>query len=178
MGGDVLSFVYVDYGFTRQEVRARIREPGLQGYRLVGVREIRKGELTPNGWKRIPPEPKDGDPRRVRWLIRPPSCDWYVFEREEDYDDAHGPERLSLRSLCADGAAALQALYIPNGVAALVIAIIQPGHGFGGNWSNFEDPAQILGRSVLRHNPAGIPKVLPYRGIGRRECNEEPCWPQ
>ncbi len=178
LGGNVLSFIYVDYGVTRRRVRARIRRPGLRGYRLVGMREVRERELTPNGWTPLPLEPRDGDPARMDWFIKPPFCEWYVFERTEEYDEAHGPERLSLLYLGADGAAAYQALYMPNGIVPRVIAIIQPGRGFGGNWTDFEDPTQILGRSVLQHNPAGIPKILLYGGIGQRRFYEEPCWPQ
>ncbi len=85
--------------------------------------------------------------------------------------------RFSLLYLCADGAAAYQALYIANAIAPKAIAVIQPGHSFGGNWTNFEDPQQILARTVAA-NPAGKPEFLLYGGYGSRDYYRQPCWPE
>ena len=100
-----------------------------------------------------------------------------VLERESGFSPEHGPARFSLLYLCADGAAAYQALYVANAVAPKVIAIIQPGHGFGCNWTNFGDPEQILARTVAT-NPAGKPELLLYGGYGARDYFREPCWPE
>jgi len=53
---------------------------------------------------------------------------------------------------------------------------IQPGHGFGFNWTNFEDENLIFARSVLQ-NPAGIPEYLIYGGWGSGHVYSKTCWP-
>jgi hypothetical protein len=58
----------------------------------------------------------------------------------------------------------------------MAIAIIQPGHGFGGNYTDFTDPERILARSVFG-NPAGAPQLLLYGGWFERKLYREPCWP-
>jgi hypothetical protein len=52
---------------------------------------------------------------------------WYIFDRDKDRDEDHGPQRFSLLYLCADGIAAYQELYWQNHAAPEVLAIIQPG---------------------------------------------------
>ncbi len=90
----------------------------------------------------------------------------------------HGPDRFSLLYICADGVAVFRSLYIQNAIVPKAIAIIQPGHGFGGNWTNFEDHEKVLGRSVLNDNLGGGPEFLLNGGAGGRglsnDCN---CWP-
>ena len=56
------------------------------------------------------------------------------------------------------------------------MAVIQPGHQFGGNWTNFEDDEKIFARSVLG-NPQGRPQILLNGGTGKRDFFREPCWP-
>jgi hypothetical protein len=46
-----------------------------------------------------------------------------------------------------------------------VLAIIQPGHGFGGNWTNYGDTRACL-YHFLKSNPAGMPNHVFYGGIG------------
>ncbi|MEI8376797.1 MAG: hypothetical protein WCJ35_28615 [Planctomycetota bacterium] len=75
-----------------------------------------------------------------------------------------------------DGAASFQAMFHGNRVVPALVAIIQPGHGFGFNWTNFEDENLIFARSVLQ-NSAGIPEYLIYGGWGSGHFYSEPCWP-
>jgi hypothetical protein len=175
LAGNIYSFVYVDYGQSQSNLLAALRRPGFRGYRLLGSRSVTEDELTPRGWSSTPPLPSDGDPNQHREWIKQPFCIWSVFERVQ-FDRTHGPDRFSMLFLCADGAAAFQALYIGNAIAPKVIAIIQPGHAFGGNWTDFTDPKAILARSVLQ-NPYGKPDFLLYGGYGRRAYYREPCWP-
>ena len=91
--------------------------------------------------------------------------------------ESHGPHRFSLLYLCAEGVAAFQALYVANQLAPAAIGIIQPGYGFGGNWTDFTDRDRIFAGIVL-DNPAGHPKFLLHGGIGPREFYDQPCWPE
>ena len=176
LAGNVLSFVYVDYGRDRQEFEHALESSGFRGYEILGIRHVGERELAPRGWNPAPLLPEDGNPSRYRDWIKPPFADWVVLQRARTLPDSHGPQRFSLLHLCADGVAAFQALYVANGIAPAMLAIIQPGHGFGGNWTIYENARLILGRSVLQ-NPAGTPDVLLYGGYGPRDYYRQPCWP-
>lgn len=177
LGGHIYSFIYVDYGYERNVVSEQIANNGFKGYRMLVCRDITKHELTPNGWQPVMPKDTDGNPMYSRDWIKPPFCIWAIMEREPDFPEEHGPLRFSLLYLCADGAAAFQALYLANHAVPKAIAIIQPGDAFGWNWTSFTNPNTILGRSVL-DNPNGQPKWLMYGGVGWPQWYRKPCWPQ
>ncbi len=176
LGGNIISFVYVDYAYTRERLRSELEDPGFHGYDLLATRVVTERELAPRGWHPESPIPDDGDPSRYRDWIQELFCDWCVFQRQRDFPDSHGPDRFSLLYLCADGVTAFQVLYVTNSVAPKAVAIIQPGTGFGGNWTDFRDPEKIFARSVLG-NPGGRPEILLYGGIGARDGYRESCWP-
>jgi len=175
LGGNHLSFVYADYGMERRELLAALEEPGFLGYRVLCHRPVLEAELTPKGWSPVIP---NGRLRRPppRW-VRSPFCEWVIMERNADFLDDHGPDRFSLLFLCADGVATFQALYVGNGVTPGTVAIIQPGTGFGGNWTDFRDPEAPLAEAVIG-NPAGRPDFLLHGGAGGPNWYTRPCWPQ
>lgn len=176
LAGNVLGFVYVDYGESREDLDDALRNRGFKGYDVIARRDVTEKELTPRGWSRTPPSPADGDPSRYRDWIKKPFCSWIVLERAREMTDCHGPRRFTLLYLCADGVAAYQALYEANGRFPAFVAIIQPGHGFGGNWTDFTDPEAIFTQSVLQ-NPAGHPEFLLYGGYGEQHDYMPACWP-
>ena len=179
LAGNILSFIYVDCGHSRAEFMEDLEKPGVLGYELIGQpRSITEQELTPHGWPPDPPTLKYGDHSHLADLIKEPFCEWVVFQRSADVPPGHGPYRFSLLYLCADGVAAFRALYVANNIAPKSVAVIQPGHGFGRNRTDFEDPEKIFARSVL-NNRAGQPEILLYGGVGRprRLFYREPCWP-
>lgn len=179
LGGAFTSFIYVDYGLTCAQVRESLRDPhhGFDGYAVIAQRMVCEHELAPHGWTPIPPLPGDGNMGRVpgNW-IKTPFALWTVLERQADYGEDHGPERFSLLYVGGDGAATFQALYHSNGAHPEVVAVIQPGHAFGGNWTNFTNPDAIFARSVLQ-NRHGIPRYLLYGGWGPADHYRASCWP-
>jgi hypothetical protein len=178
LAGLVHSFVYVDYGLAHDEVLASLHDDrhGFRGYALLDCRDVLERELTPKGWRPVPAESRrDGVPSHYRDYIKKPFGIWSVHQRRPEYGEEHGPDRFSLLYIGADGAAAFQALYHGNRCAPAVLAIIQPGTGFGCNWTDFCDSDQILGRSVLQ-NAHGKPEYLLYGGRGRDY--RESCWPE
>lgn len=174
LAGNFLSFIYVDYGYSHGEFMIELNK-GFRGYDLLAERAVTEQELTPHGWHPMPPTYGDGNPSKYRdkgW-IKEPFCSWSVFQLREGFSDNHGPSRFSLLYLCADGVAAFQALYVANSAAPKAVAVIQPGHGFGFNWTDFTDPNRIFARSVLG-NPSGQPEFLLYGGYGDYP---DACWP-
>lgn len=177
LAGNFLSFVYVDYGVGQDDFLNALRSPGFRGYEILAQRSISQQELVPHGWTPKPPTPEDGDPLRYSSWIQKPFCEWVIFERSQGYRDDHGPRRLSLLYLAADGVASFQALYLGNGQCPGGVAVIQPGHGLGMNWTNFENQNGPFGRAVLT-NPAGKPDVLLFGGAGPRRFYRDTCWPE
>jgi len=177
LAGNIFSFIYVDYGYAEDDVMQAFRSSGFRGYEVLCIRPVAKKELCPNGWQPAHLPPSDGDSKRHRDWIKKPFCSWTIFQRHRGFTEEHGPARFSLLYLCADGVAAYQALYIANAVSPKVVAVIQPGHGFGGNWTDYTDVNQIFGRSVLQ-NALPQPEFLLYGGRGRSDWYEKPCWPQ
>ena len=180
LAGNIHSFVYADYGRSEEELLQALANSGFLGYEPIATRSVAAHELK---WPELPSylndTPVDSNLERFIELgwVKQPFCSWTVFQRCDDRPPSHGPARFSLLYLCADGAAAYQALYVANALAPKAIAVIQPGHAFGYNWTNFEDPQQILARTVAT-NPAGKPELLLYGGIGSRDCYRKPCWPE
>ena len=195
LAGNVLSFVYVDYGHSRKELDDELTNPGFRGYEVIARRKVKTKELVPR--ERTPPplSPADGGDFRYRmreWTPFPSSkdrnpfnhfiqmkqsfCSWIIMQRCMEMPASHGPKRFSFLYLCADGVAAFQALYVANGISPALVAVIQPGAECALNWTNFECPERIFARSVLE-NPAGRPRILLYGGRGKRDWYLQPCWP-
>lgn len=174
LGGFTHSFVCVDSGITRDKLLRSLEEERhrFKGYKVLFQKDVTEQELAPNGYSLPPLRPGDGRPSPRG---RTPFAIWAVHQRLPEFDDNHGAERFSLLFICGDGAAAYHALYYSNRCAPEVLAIIQPGHTFGGNWTDFTNPDLVFARSV-RENPYGTPDYLLYGQW--HDHYEEPCWPQ
>ena len=173
----MLSFVYVDYGFTHDKWTNKIRCPGFRGYHLLSTRPVLESELSPCGWPPpIPPVLLKREQRSYR-SVTDPFCEWSIFERDQDISVDHGPQRFSLLYMRSEGVATFWSLYVENNTAPAVIAVIQPGTGFGGNWTDFRNERAVLAKTVLE-NPAGTPDFLLYGGYGGGGDYDSPCWSQ
>ena len=171
------SFIYVDYGFTRDDLDNNLRNSGFSGYHLILSTEVNDKDIILNDSSPNSLSPSDGDPNKYSHWIKRPFATWMVFQRNDDLDNSHGAKRFSLLYICAEGVATYQALYLSNKCSPLAVAIIQPGTGFGCNWTNFTGPNAIFARTVF-NNPYGKPKYLLYGGQGGENRYNETCWPQ
>lgn len=170
--GNVYSFFYVDYGVSREDFLNELKRRGFRGYHIIHQQTITQKDLTPNGWTiYIQPDKNEIDRLRLneefyRNWIKKPFCEWVIFERDEDKDDTYNPKMFSLLYLCADGIAAYQAIYLSNNIKPRMIAIIQPGTGFGGNWTDFRDRGKIFARSIF-YKKELLPEYLINGGWGK-----------
>lgn len=174
--GNVYSFIYVDYSRTKKALFQELESSGFRGYNIAGYREISKRELALSDWEQIMPIDFADEQKHHIVKIAKPYAIWAIFQRENDFSEEHGPKRFSLLYLCAEGVAAYQALFNSNNIVPKIIAIINPGTGFGGNWTNFEDPDKIFAK-IVKQNKAGIPRYLIYGGRGNSKYYKESCWP-
>jgi hypothetical protein len=161
------SFVYADYGFTASQVMESLES--LAGFTVVNCRDIAEAELVPAGWQM--PERQARDPDLSDFLARftkPFFGLWVVLANSLG-------KRVSLLYLGKDGVAVYQSLYVRLNALPGVIALIQPGHAFGGNWTNFYDQRGPLGQSVCQH-AIGSPEFLLHGGIGDPASYGTACW--
>ena len=56
LSGNILSFIYVDYGRSHDEFENEIIKRGFRGYECVATRSVTEQELTPRGWRPIQPD--------------------------------------------------------------------------------------------------------------------------
>lgn len=168
------SFVYADYGFDRETVIAALSS--FHGCEVHGFREVAPSEFSSQGLlAKSPWEDVRYGRQPLADFVKPPFAIWAVLQRASGFVANHGPDRLSLLFIGGDGVATFDTLYRQNLSTPAVVALIQPGHGFGGNWTNFTDPDGPLARTVME-NPAGTPTWLLEGGMGDETCYERPCW--
>ncbi len=60
--GNIMSFIYVDYGHGREELDAELANRGFRGYEVIARRDVTERELTPGGWNPSFPAACDGKP--------------------------------------------------------------------------------------------------------------------
>ena len=161
----VNSFVYCDYESTEEKV---ISKAGLhmRGYHVLAHRAVDVSELLgPNADSRyLLPVGRCQKARRGDGFF----CHWFIFERDCSFAESHGPERFSLMYICAEGVSAYELLYSSRGIAPKCVAIIQPGEGFGGNWTDFHKVGAPL-YQALKRNPGGLPEMIVNGGNWERD---------
>jgi hypothetical protein len=162
---EVQSFIYCDYGISEKEFLEQIDT--FYGYKIISKRKVEEKDLTPDSWKPIfPPHLKLNEYYKYKEYIKKPYSYWIVYERLPEFDENHGAKRFSLLFICGEGVATYQALYWTHKLTAKVLAIIQPGTGFGLNWTDFYNENGAL-YWVIQNNPSGTPEFIYYGGVGQ-----------
>ena len=168
----IRSFIYSDY-VTGPEAYLE-KENDFRGYHVFGSRALAQSDFTIRGWQPvIAPgvHPKRYMKYREYWK---PFAHWTVYERDADQSEEHGPERFSLLYIGGEGVATYQALYWTHRIVPAAITIIQPGSGWGFNWTNFWAADGPLAWTV-NHHPVGKPAMI-YLGKYGYESDKF-CWP-
>ena len=160
----IQSFIYCDYATGEDELINQLDT--FYGYQILGHRSVQKEELIPQGWRmQTPPNFNIEEYYKYKHVFERPFAHWAVYERLEDFDENHGPKKFSLLYIGGEGVATYQALYRANKKYARAVAIIQPGTGFGLNWTDFRDRNGALAW-VIFQNQYGTPDTIFYGGIG------------
>ena len=81
------------------------------------------------------------------------------------------PRKIFLLYIGGEGVATFQALFWTNNISPKALGIIQPGTGFGLNWTDFRDTNGSLAW-VVNNNPAGQPDLIYYGGIGQSDYSD------
>ncbi|MDM9630252.1 hypothetical protein [Robiginitalea aurantiaca] len=153
------SFIYCDYATGKAALLEELNK-GFKGYELLASRDLRMSELIPSGWQmELPPGFDMSDYYRHKSVIKDPFAHWAVYERLPEYDEDHGAKQFSIIYIGGEGVATSQALYWTNNKHPKALAIIQPGTGFGFNWTDFREGDGPLAWVVLQ-NKSGIPEFI------------------
>ena len=180
LSGKIYSFVYVDYGITRDDFLAHLNDTGkneaFKGYHSVCQREVSRNEIMPDGWRPsiVPTNDMDTEKLFQREKESEPFGHWSVWQRNEDAPDDEGPLRFSFFFLAGEMSATYQGLYYEKNIVPRILAIIQPG-SFGGEWERVTDDSSFFKKVVSQHEK-GFPPYLLYGGLGKPEYYERPCW--
>lgn len=137
-------FVYVDYGHQREFFEKNLDDPlsGFRGYDTLARVSVCESDLVPNGWvshfydvagRRVSPEMMKSFAR----IRDNPFAFLEVMKRQPELDDNHGPSRLAILFIGADGIATYDALFCQQDSISPPFAIVLQDHGFGGNYDRF-----------------------------------------
>ena len=155
------TFVYADYGEDRETIEEWLHHPQhrFRGYTIIHVEELTESDLVPEGWipninyAQIPYYQNSNNEQFVPFEF------YVVFEREDGYDERHGPERIAGLFIGGEGFATFDKLYCQKyEVADPYLILIQD---YGCSCVNI--PGQKFGRGGLLETLA-------------EECDKRPTW--
>jgi len=131
-------FVYVDYAVDEGMIEAHLEESSpnrFKGYHVFASLSLKESDIVCGGWI---PHLEAGEVSRAppRFATTKPYGSLVLLERDVSHDDNHGPERLAILFLGADGIATFDALFCQVWSKG-VFAILLQDHGFGGNYDKF-----------------------------------------
>lgn len=161
------SFIYCDYGISEKDFLEAIsvnnncwfeKGVGFYGYDLFLQKKIDKNEIIPrkqeleklkkydleNEIKIITDEKKSNS--FAYWTIWK-KRDWKIF----------GAEYFSLLYISSEGTLTYENLYLKHKITPKILSVIQPGYGFGGNWTNFFDTEETFWQVI---NKGSLPDIL------------------
>ena len=102
LSGNILSFIYVDYGRSHDEFENEIIKRGFRGYECVATRSVTEQELTPRGWR---PRQPDRDHIDYDPLVYPYNSDFTIeglkifgIDREALQKERDTAERMEILS--------------------------------------------------------------------------------
>lgn len=169
------TFIYCDYAFG--EVALNEDLDTFQGYKVFATRSLRQHDLTPNGWSMVMPPRLDLQQYHMfKDAYKKPFAKWIVYERVPEKGEDFGPKRFSLIYIGGEGIATYQAMYWTNNACPKAIAIIQSGHAFGLNWTNFTEPNGYMNWVVSKNPNHKMPRNIYYGGIGSNDRYDDLNW--
>jgi hypothetical protein len=124
------TFVYTDYGVSAKHVRQELAPTGhpFSGYHTLDRIELQIQDLVPHGWTpHAGAQPYGHQPMRPYGFVE-------ILERDNDRDDRHGPKRLAILFLGADGIATYDALFCQENQIPTPMAVVLEDYGFGGQY--------------------------------------------
>jgi len=160
-------FIYADYGVTQQQLEYELedRDCRFRGYHTVDRLELEESDILFSGrtpWASL--RKLHANRFQSTAIADKPVRFLEVLERDQELDDNHGPRRLAVLFLGADGTAAYDALFCRGRGTPSPFAVLLENYGFGGSNANFGQGG-LLERIAKRRN------VLPALLLVGRNTN-------
>lgn len=171
----VTSFIYCDHDVDEDALVENVRDH-VRGYHLLAHRSVKESEFVKGTRVEFPFQMDSMEGHKYERIMEKclPFCHWFIFERNADFSEEHGPERFSLLYVCGEGVATYAGLYNNYRIAPKCLALIQCD-GFSGNWTYFREKDGRL-REVMAQNEAGLPQFVINGGIGDAESYSHLDW--
>ena len=122
---------------------------------MIGLRYIPESEINPNGFTPNNFPIKDSENERIAYLDQAikshkPFCYWAIYEIDETLTGsiAGKIKKFSLLHIGGEACATFDALYVNNDINPRAVALLNPGEGYGDNWTIFTDPGYRLFKLV------------------------------
>ena len=179
LAGNVLSFIYADYGVTKEDYLSNLNghgpDSGFRGYHSIMQREIFREDIMPSGWKPLitPSRPRDIQRLPAQERLCRPFGHWSVWQKNADSKEVDSPNRFSFLYFAGEMSAIYQGLFCRLAIAPKILAIIQPG-AMGGEWEGVTSDDSFF-KEVVASNAAGMPEYLLYGGFGGGGYFDQPC---
>ena len=161
-------FVHADYGMTQTFLEDALDHPvvGFRGYRMFVRKQLTELDLVPHGWQAHVRAEELGK-FTGRGFVQPYGF-LEILEREGSLGDDHGPRRLAVLFLGADGIATHDALWCQDNEVPPPFSVLLEDYGFGGQYSPFS-AGGLLERIATERNR--LPQFLLV-------SENTPPWPQ
>lgn len=134
-------FLYVDYGVDQSAIKDDLesRRGAFRGYKTLARIQVHEKDLVPKGWvPHIDIQKYQLSPfeRSFSQGFVTPYGFLEILHRFEHLDESHGPQRLAILFLGADGIATYDALFCQGTHPPPFTLVIQE-HGFSGSYASF-----------------------------------------
>lgn len=145
------TYVYVDYAMC--EDRLKEVQDGFRHYHVIDEKDLGESDLvaTETDYKQYASVLTAEEITRQEEIVYGryidtinPFARLIEYVRNDNAAPSRGPEHFSLLYIGAEAVATYAALYRTRGIAPKAIAIIAPGTGFGGNYTDFYDPGSAF----------------------------------
>ena len=136
-------FIYADYMLAKEELLEELHANGFWGYDVLEEVSFSESEvMRAIPWRRHflseaeLREAARGTAEMREYTRSEPYALLVILERRLHFSDDHGPERLAILFLGADGIASFEAIFA-NGNAPRFFGFVLHDHGYGGNYNRF-----------------------------------------
>lgn len=147
-------FVYADYWVEKSQIKTELKVHGFKGYSSFASINLKQQEILSHWQHHL--EKQEFEEAKQKSGHRTDATSYGMLEilqRDENLDESHGPERLAILFLGADGIATYDALFCQQNSNPLFGMLLQD-HGYGGNYDRF-------GRGGLMEKIASRTKSYP-----------------
>lgn len=174
-GNKYCSFINVDYSMSYDDVRRSMEfDFNPVGYKLIGIKDVALEELTPNGQNYSQIKFNEHELKRLKdhqfindlyySFASSAYAIWAVYELENESANTNvKAKRFSLLHIRGEGCETFKQLYYHNKKNPKAIAIINPGEGYGDNWTKFTDYKYRFYQSIrnnVDNNGADMPEYM------------------